>query len=331
MPTKPEKRIAWIDALRVYAIVCIIITHVVRSKLPIATHVILLMIIGSAALFFMASGALVLPLDKPAGPWLRRRFIAVGVPMVIWGIFYAFIYDAVLPDYHYNAPVWQRLLSIPFGQRGSMWFLNVLLGMYLLVPLISPWIRQATRRQVEVLLIAWLLAGFYPYINLFFGIGYHTDATMTIFGGLHGFFGFFIAGYYFVRWPLRERSKGNAAAIVVILLAFSAVGAVMFGPAIRNDVAFSVLNDLAVNNMAWFTLVFVLFTMIPPVSERLGRIISFFGRGVFGAYLSMDFVITCLVQPNIPDPLWGAVTAVVLCFVIGLTLRHIPVIGKYIC
>ncbi len=330
MPQNKTDRIVWIDALRVFAIVCIIVTHVLRPRLPVPTAVILLMIIGSAALFFMASGALVLPLNKPAGKWLTHRFLAVGVPMLVWGVFYAFIYNVYFPERYDGHPVWQRLLSIFVAQTGSMWFLNVLLGLYLLVPLISPWLRQASRRHVEILLLLWLLTGFYPYLNLFFGIGMQQSPTMSIIGGLYGFFGYFIMGYYFMRWPVKEMSKKQLALIFGALLGCAAVGVVLYGPAIRNDVGYSLLDDLAVNNMAWFSVIFALFSCIPQLRGWGGRAITFCARGVFGAYLANDYVIGCLVLPNIENTALACVAAVTLCFAIGLTLRHIPYIGRYI-
>lgn len=324
-------RIVWIDAVRVYAMVCIIATHVLRPLLPVPEHVALLMGIGSAALFFMASGALVLPLDRPAWTWLRHRFLAVGIPMAVWGVFYAFVYNWFDPGHYGANPLWRRLLSIFVAQRGSMWFLDVLLGLYLLVPLITPWLRQATRRQVEILLLLWLLTGFYPLANTFFGIGLGQSPHMSIAGGLFGFFGYFVFGYYFMRWPLRSNTARQNAAVTGLLLAFSAVGVVLYGTAIRNDAGYALLDDLAVNNMAWFSLVFALFGLLPAMSGKGGAVVSFFGRGVFGAFLSMDFVINCIVLPHIADKALAVAAAIVLCFAIGLTLRHIPFIGKYIC
>lgn len=331
MSATNSKRIVWIDLVRIYAIACIILTHTVQTAMPVSQSVALLMVIGSAALFFMASGALVLPLDKPAWPWLKHRFMAVGVPMLIWGVFYAFIYEYFDPGHYRGTPLWTRLASVFVAQRGSMWFLDALLGLYLLVPLISPWIRQASRRQVELLLLVWMATGLYSFANLFFGIGLGQPPHLSIIGGLYGFFGYFVMGYYFRNWPLRRQSTRHILLVVGTLLAFSAVGAVFYGVALRNDVGYAMLDDLGANNMGWFSLVFALFSMIPAVSDRTGRIISFFAKGVFGAFLSMDFVINCLVHPHISSPIAGAAAAIALCFGIGLALRHIPVIGKYLC
>lgn len=331
MAESNHQRIIWIDAVRVYAILCIIVTHALGQTLPVGEAVALMMIIGSASLFFLASGALVLPLKQPAGKWIIHRYVSIGIPMIVWGVFYAFIYDCFDPGVYSDVPVLTRLLSICVAQKGAMWFLNVLLGLYLLVPLISPWLKKASRRQVEILLLLWLLTGFYNYLNLFFGIGLQQQPHMSIVGGLYGFFGYFIMGYYIMHWPLKSQSAKQRTIVITTLLAFSSVGLVLYAPAMRNNVGFSLLNDLAVNNMAWFSLTFALFSLLPSLPKKAGRVISFFARGVFGAFLSMDFVIRCLVKPNISDPLWAVLAAVGICFATGLLLRHIPVIGKYLC
>jgi len=332
MTTKnSNQRVSWIDAVRVFALVCIIVTHIVGPRVTLEQKTALFMAIGSATLFFMASGALVLPLDKPALPWLRHRFMAIGIPMVIWGVFYIFIYKTLgIPHYLDTIPAWKRILSVFWAQRGSLWFMNALLGLYLVVPLISPWVKQASKRSVEILLLAWLIIGVYPFISLFYGIGYGQPAQLSIIGGLYGFFGYFIMGYYFMHWPLKKRNRKEIATVISLLLCLSAVGIALFGPALRNNVAGCLLDDLAVNNMAWFSLIFALFSFIPQLKGRWQKAISFLGRGVFGAYLAMSFVQDAIVDPHIADPAIASIVAVTLSFAIGLTLRHIPVVGKYL-
>ncbi len=322
---------SWIDAVRVFALACIIITHTVGPMVTVEQRTALLMVIGSAVLFFMASGALVLPLNKPAWPWLRHRFMAIGIPMVIWALFYIFGYRLLgLPTRFGNIALWSRILSIFWAQRGYFWFLNALLGLYLVVPLISPWIKQASKRSVEILLLTWLIMGVYPFINLFFGIGLGQSATLSITGGLYGFFGYFIMGYYFMRWPLKERCAKEIAFIIVLLLCLSAIGIVLFRPAFRNDVSGCLLDDLAVNNMAWFTLIFALFSFIPQLKGRWQKAVSYLGQGVYGTFLVMTFVQDAIVTPYFTDPATATIVSVTLSFAIGVNIRHIPVVGRYL-
>ena len=60
------------------------------------------------------------------------------------------------------------LFSIPFTAQGHgiLWFMYTLAGLYLLVPIVSPWLRNASKHEIEIYLALWLVTLLYPYIGL---------------------------------------------------------------------------------------------------------------------------------------------------------------------
>lgn len=40
------------------------------------------------------------------------------------------------------------------------------MGLYLLVPILSPWIRRASKHEIELYLVLWFVTLLYPYIGL---------------------------------------------------------------------------------------------------------------------------------------------------------------------
>ncbi len=325
-----ERRILWIDALRVVAIVCILVNHTLYEFLDKCSYTRLLMVSGSAFLFVLASGYLVLPVPSPGWQWLKHKFARVGIPTLIWGTLYIVLFNIDNPLGDYREPVWRQCINFVFNERGSMWFMNMFLGLCLVAPIFSPWLQQASKRQVQWALALWLAAGSYTIWDANFGWGWSPQNT--IIGGFYGYFGYMVMGYYLRRWPLQQQSKRHNALFCGGLLLISVVCWTRFSPMMRDGVGDVLDNDLSVNNMAWFTLIFAAFSLIRRLPDWLEKATHFLARSVFGAYLAMDLSINYISIPLFGDNPWLAVPAsIVAAFTIGTALRHIPKVGKYLC
>ena len=132
-------------------------------------------------LFVMLSCALLLPLRQGVGDFLKRRFWRVAAPFAVWSAIFAFIplpadltgyapvYEGLTPPA--GAPLWQEalygVLAIPVtftGKTCPYWFLYIILGLYLVMPIVSPWLRQASLRQLGLFVGVWGLTLAYPFL-----------------------------------------------------------------------------------------------------------------------------------------------------------------------
>jgi surface polysaccharide O-acyltransferase-like enzyme len=94
-------------------------------------------IIDSAAracvpLFVMASCYLLFPLKVPSGVFFRRRIMRILVPFFIWSCVYLWRFGGSFKELLFNFP----------GAAGHLWFIPMLFGLYLAMPLFSPWAHQ---------------------------------------------------------------------------------------------------------------------------------------------------------------------------------------------
>ena len=149
-------------------------------------------------LFFMVSGALLLPIKSNGIDFLKKRFSKIVIPTLFWSLFY------IACKYFDNGMEYGNLvrsiLSIPFSAQGHgvMWFMYTLAGLYLIAPIISAWLERASKRELEIYISLWLLSTCYPIINLV--LTTQSDNTNILYY-LSGFVGYFILGYYLTKYP----------------------------------------------------------------------------------------------------------------------------------
>lgn len=163
-------------------------------------------------LFFMVSGALLLPVKTGGGTFFKRRFLKVVIPTLVWTLFYI-VCNAWLK----GEPVTLRsLLSIPFSAQGNpvLWFIYTLCGLYMLAPIMSHWLRAASRRGVEFYLGLWVLSLCYPLLKYAINIDTFDTGILYYFSG---YAGYFLLGYYLKTYPQRLSFRWLLPALVVVL------------------------------------------------------------------------------------------------------------------
>lgn len=166
-----QPRVVFLDYLRVIACFMVVLVHScefyylgdggVRFALP-GDRAIVAWIDGalreSVPLFVMASSYLLVPISGSSLTFFKRRMSRVFVPFALWSVLYA-----VLPVLlgRIDGDIMQRLgrLSYTFNDdSGHLWFIYMLIGVYLVMPVISPWLRQVSRRGELAFLGVWAVS-----------------------------------------------------------------------------------------------------------------------------------------------------------------------------
>lgn len=115
-------------------------------------------------LFVIASSFLQFPLHYSAGEFLRRRAVRILVPFAIWSIFYAL---------YWGEPV-SNLKDLIFNfnyAAGHLWFVYMLIGMYLLMPLLSPWAEKVQKKELSIYICIWLFTTLIPLFRDYLASG----------------------------------------------------------------------------------------------------------------------------------------------------------------
>lgn len=330
-----KSRIVYLDAIRLLACVMVVLMH---SPMPDAGGSSMFMVTLSyltapcIGLFFMVSGALLLPVRQSQGQFLSRRFSKVVWPTVIWSLFYIGVacLDGQCPH-----PV-HAVLSIPFSAQGTgiLWFMYALAGLYLIAPVISPWLERASKRDLEMYLILWGVTTALPVVELFLSVNVGPDSAFYYF---IGYAGYFLLGYYLNRYPRALTLRWLIPASAVALIAPAAC----------------YLGKVEVNfySFFWYLSIFVvtltatLFSLVSRSSHRLEGLserkltfIASVSALSFGIYLSHIFIMRSwlwkleLIRALHPYPLQTFVIAALTLLFATLLSRAISLtpIGKYV-
>lgn len=210
-----------LDFIRIFACLLVIICH---APLPSReAHSSLLTFIGFATaccigLFFMISGALLLPAKAaqippplPLSQFFKRRLRKVLIPTLVWTLFYIAFY--AIKNHAAVIDVAVNVLSIPFSVQGSgiLWFIYALVGLYLLVPVLSPWLQQAGEKEERFYLILWAVSLCYPMLSQYLYVDNGTGGTLYYFTG---YVGYFVLGHYLNHYGNRLRLRTCVALFV---------------------------------------------------------------------------------------------------------------------
>ena len=108
--------------------------------------------------FLIASSYLQFPLHYPTGEFFKRRAVRILVPMLIWTLVYALAWGEPVQNLK------GLLLNFNYA-AGHLWFVYMLVGIYLLMPLLSPWAEKVSRRELSIYLGIWVFTTFIPLIR----------------------------------------------------------------------------------------------------------------------------------------------------------------------
>lgn len=276
-------------------------------------------------LFFMISGALLLPVKTDTRTFLKRRFSKIAIPTLIWSVLFLGI-TALTTEESFS---WKALLSIPFSAQGNptFWFLYTLMGLYLLAPVLSQWLNAAPRRELEFYLLLWGISLCYPILGLIFDI---NTSTTGILYHLTGYAGYFVLGHYLMKYPDRISYKWLIPAVIFALV--TPVVCKVKGLPVDFYSVFWYLSIFVVIQCVFLWKLII--TLVPEQGwPSANRMISMISVSSFGIYLVHYFIIRSLlwnwspilaVHPYALQVFVIAVTAFILSFGATFLIGKLP-------
>ena len=227
MPTtNNHAREIWLDWMRITACFLVMVTHscepfylggegsLILTKAD-AFWIAFLNAIPRACvpLFVFASSYLQFPLHYSTGEFFRKRALRILPPFLIWSVIYALIIGEPVQNFK------DLLLNFNYA-AGHLWFVYMLVGLYLIMPLLSPWAEKVGKKELQVYLGICLFSTVIPLIRQWAGgaapviygpsgipnaakyplWGEASWNTYGVFYYLSGFVGYLLLGLYFRKF-----------------------------------------------------------------------------------------------------------------------------------
>ena len=301
-------------------------------------------------LFVMASSYLLFPLKKPTGEFFRRRLLRIVIPFVVWACAYIWWFGDSWGKSCFNFP----------DAGGHLWFVPMLLGLYLLMPLLSPWAEKVRERELRGWLILWLMTTTFPYLRRLWSSLYgdpsfgavpylYGECPWNMFGMFHyvsGFVGYMLLGLWFRRFAPELSWRRTLAVAVPLWLAGAAVmgGGFYFRipdfPCVK-PYAFAVDLEMSIEYCSFGVAVATIaaFLMIRKIKWNgafYRLIVRPISEASYGMYLLHMFVLLPVfdaVRPHCGTSATIFATAAVsyvLVSVVSVLIRRIPFVGRCI-
>lgn len=241
-----KERLVWCDALRLLAFFFLLCCHAADPFYAAAAYASSgevsdpeLVLWGTrwgslvrpcVPLFVMLTGVLSLPVKCSMENFYKKRIPRVLFPFLIWSIIYYLtpwmtgilgmdsqvvtqLFSWAESDSQALADGLTNVARIPYAFSFiacHMWYIYMLIGLYLYLPIFSAWVERATKRQKEIVLILWILSTFLPYFTEYVSRYSFGTCEWNSFGLFHyfaGFSGYMLLGHYiqhYIHWNFKK-------------------------------------------------------------------------------------------------------------------------------
>ncbi len=291
-------------------------------------------------LFVMLTGALLLQpskADESLKVFFKKRLNRVGIPFLFWGaVYFAWQFLVNGKAFTENAIV-QGVLTGPDYQ---FWFLYLLLGLYLVTPVLRVLIKNADWKIMRYLIAVWFVGtALIPLMTLFGQ--YSLNANVFI---ITGWLGYFVLGAYLLSSKLKPKFL---ALVWVLSLLWTIVGTYLVIAVLGEKFSQFFLNATSFNIIFASAALFLLLTAVSnqKIENRFpkgNRLIILIGQNTLPIYLFHVIVLDVLqrgylgftvsiikINPMVEIPLITALT-LLICLAVIVPLKKIPYVKRII-
>lgn len=284
-------------------------------------------------IFLMLTGALLLPRKIEIKHFFKKRLTRILLPFLFWSVLYI-IYSLLSKwlsgdNLSYRDICLYIFHKFKSGASFHLWYIYMIIGIYLILPIISKWILVSSKNEIWYYVVIWIvtmIVGF-PFIKKII-----PNVDLIYFTG---YLGYPILGYL-----LSFTSKNKKIISFAFLLFLIGIMTTIFGTYLLSysDGSFNKMfySYLSPNVLLSSIGVFLLFRHLKIKNKLIINILQSISKYNYGIYLGHILVLKLLseigISWNFINPIVGIILTAVLClsftlFIVFLVSK-IP-FGKY--
>ncbi len=343
-----QTRDVGIDLIKTAAIVGVVILHIstygyggtVLSFQWTASVVWGCLVRASVPLFFMCSGALLLPPQKalPVRRLYLKNILRIVIAMLVWSVFYKLTH--LLSSGGLSAAsAWKAIREVLLlDQEFHMYYLQIILLVYAFLPLTRILVRSATGRELCYALILWFVLGIlYPTLlpyrpfSEIRGIPLQWMMNMS-----YASIGYGLLGYCLKRRPLKAGHAALLAAAGFLLMLIPT----LLGSAREGEMESRFLEGMSVGVCCYAV---GLFSLLYRLGQRLGEkkrsgAVTLLSRASFCIFLVhiawlkvfVRFGLSAAAYPTVISIPVFAAAVLLLSYLCWLVLSRIPLVNRWL-
>ncbi len=284
-------------------------------------------------IFLMLTGALILPRTYELGEFLKKRFSRILIPFLFWSLVYI-MYNLFSWNNDINLSSYEIIkYTINAFKNGAffhLWYIYLIIGIYLFIPIISKWIINSTKNEITYYVIVWFLV---ILINLPLLIKYKPALELSYFSG---YLGYPVLGYLLTIKFTELKNKAYPILLFTTGFVVTIIGTYYLTKA-KGEFHDGFYSYLSPNVMIASIGVFLFFKHSTFNNKNFTNVSRSIGKYSLGIYLAHAIVLDILSKIGISwsfiNPIIGIPLTTILClFISWLTIYSINKIpyGKLI-
>ncbi|MFB9057604.1 acyltransferase [Mariniflexile ostreae] len=334
-------QIQYFNNLRAFACYLVILTHSAMPAVDLSfgPFMVLFSIMGSPSseLFVTMSSSLLAPTRLELLAFYKKRFSKLIPPFFFWSFIFVII-KFFQNELTVSESINKLLLFPILPVTGVYWFVYAICGLYLIIPIVSPWLKESNKKTLQVILAIWFLTLLIPYLNLIFHSniyeinGHYNFITVY----LGGFIGYLFLGVYLRQYPIIFKRKLKGICIISALIVLGATP-LLYAYFVDRKFLEIASHNLSITSALFVTSIFLFFQnfTLPDPIERAMNIIAKYSFGIYLMHILVirDFVWVLFESNRLSHPLLEtpliSLLSLLICLIICRLIVLLPM-SRYI-
>ena len=336
-----KERYEYIEYLSILAIAAVILDHVAivatsvfKNSITVNDSILYYAIINSShfavPVFIMVTGYLLLNPEKDISinKIIQKYVFRMIIVLFTFGVFFAWL-EIIFDTKTFNIfQVFTSIYNVIIGNTWDhMWYLYMLIGLYLITPILRKFVYNSTNKEIKYFLLLNLI-----FLSIFSQIKSFFDIDIDFYIPISSIYPFYyVLGYYIGNTPRTKSNRKIVATSIIICFV------ILILSAIKN------VSDLAdYHSFIVIILSASIFILVRDTSEyykkHYGSFLKLISRCSFGMYVIHMFFINILYKFLKINPFsYNSVVLLVLFIIVFVAslissyiLTKIPIVNKYI-
>ena len=345
-----KERIIYLDMLKIISCIFVVIIHVTApgfrgfklNSLSWDINLLFNMLARFAVpVFVMVSGALFLDKNKEIDIkrlW-KKNILHLFVLYILWTIIYS-VYNVYSKGFGFN--IKNILVDCIKSSYYHLWFIPMIIGLYMIVPIIRPFTKD--KRLLEYFIVLFFVLKIIPYtldlfnVSVIHKILQRMSIAFLSFDGIFSFAGYFIIGHYINEYGIKKRNRILIYIIGILSYILGVVGTILFSN-YKNKAYETFDREFSITTFFMSIAMFTLFKYITKnkvFKEKTEKIIIHLSKMTLGIYVIHALFIDILKNQvglsftklyNLP---LAFLIVIIVSYIFTYIFSKIPIVKKYL-